>query len=335
MLHPHSHVETLTEVVYNSKICIYVSLAGLVMILYDHMLTFGDEVELVWKAPRSIARTLFFINRYCVPSMVIGSVHAFSGISQSTFADVVIVSDRYLHMSTRKHSTARSCRSWVVIALGAGVLSIANSNFIVLLRLWVLWERQKRLIAFTFSFFFTCQLVTLGIAVWTCIKSYNAITYYSPLKTCLFVTRVNVAWLWLPGVVYETVVFSLAVWNALQRPRVEDRALTRQFYRDGGMFFTVLFVMRVLNMAIAYIAPPSLMTLGAFFIWCSTTLTVSRLVMNLRRTAMDNPSLPMAETPETGAIVRTTTVIQHEHYEDSQISRNTTGDFLELNDIRN
>lgn len=41
------------------------SVAGLVMILYDHTLTFANEVELVWKAPRSIARTLFLVNR-CV-----------------------------------------------------------------------------------------------------------------------------------------------------------------------------------------------------------------------------------------------------------------------------
>ncbi|VDB96530.1 unnamed protein product [Peniophora sp. CBMAI 1063] len=84
----HSEVETLEQFIFNSKICIYVSMAGLVMILYDHMLTFADEVELIWKAPRSIARTLFLINRYCVPAMVIGSMHAFSAISQSTFVDI-------------------------------------------------------------------------------------------------------------------------------------------------------------------------------------------------------------------------------------------------------
>ena len=64
-----------------------------------------------------------------------------------------------------------------------------------------------------------------------------------------------------------------------------------------------------------------------------TSIAHSRLVMNLRRTAVQNQSLPMAELPETGTIVRTTTVTQHEHYEGSQLSRNTTGDFLELGDI--
>ena len=85
----------------------------------------------------------------------------------------------------------------------------------------------------------------------------GAILYYAPLKTCLFVTRVNLAWVWLPGVryvdsrypisrradlgqvVFESVVFGLAVSNALQRPRGYDTDITKQFYRDGGMFFTV------------------------------------------------------------------------------------------------
>jgi len=31
---------------------------------YDHALTFGDEVRLLWAAPSSFAKWMFLINRY-------------------------------------------------------------------------------------------------------------------------------------------------------------------------------------------------------------------------------------------------------------------------------
>jgi hypothetical protein len=40
------------------------AVAGLVVVLYDHVLTFGDEVRLIWAAPRSFAKWIFLVNRY-------------------------------------------------------------------------------------------------------------------------------------------------------------------------------------------------------------------------------------------------------------------------------
>lgn len=39
---------------------------GLVVLLYDHVLTFADEVRLVWLAPRSLAKYAFLLERYLV-----------------------------------------------------------------------------------------------------------------------------------------------------------------------------------------------------------------------------------------------------------------------------
>jgi hypothetical protein len=40
--------------------------AGLSLLLYDHLLTFSDEVDLVWKAPNSFSKWAFLLNRYVV-----------------------------------------------------------------------------------------------------------------------------------------------------------------------------------------------------------------------------------------------------------------------------
>lgn len=49
----------------------FIVAVGLVFLLYDHALTFSDEVELVWKAKPSFAKHLFLFNRYLVAGCLI------------------------------------------------------------------------------------------------------------------------------------------------------------------------------------------------------------------------------------------------------------------------
>jgi hypothetical protein len=38
--------------------------AGLAALLYDHALTIGDEIRLIWAAPRSFLKWIFLLNHY-------------------------------------------------------------------------------------------------------------------------------------------------------------------------------------------------------------------------------------------------------------------------------
>ena len=41
------------------------------MLLYDHLLTFDQEVEEIWKAKWTLPKSFFLILRYLVPSVLI------------------------------------------------------------------------------------------------------------------------------------------------------------------------------------------------------------------------------------------------------------------------
>ncbi|KAL0575100.1 hypothetical protein V5O48_006876, partial [Marasmius crinis-equi] len=57
------------------------------MLLYDYLLTFSEEVELIWKARWTIPKVLFLIMRYCVPAALLIHIHQFSGISDAGLSD--------------------------------------------------------------------------------------------------------------------------------------------------------------------------------------------------------------------------------------------------------
>ena len=41
------------------------------VLLYDHLLTFGDEVQYIWSAPATYAKYIFLLNRYTVLGILI------------------------------------------------------------------------------------------------------------------------------------------------------------------------------------------------------------------------------------------------------------------------
>jgi hypothetical protein len=49
----------------------YLSAAGLVILMYDHILSFPREVRLIWPLPWEYPKIAFIYNRYCVTGYLI------------------------------------------------------------------------------------------------------------------------------------------------------------------------------------------------------------------------------------------------------------------------
>jgi len=248
----------------NYKASQYVSVAGLVVLLWDYFLTFHDEVQLIWRAPLSIPKLLFLFNRYAVPTSLIVLTYATSGLSDD------ILSDSF-------------CQTWFGIGVVLGMLSIGTSNFLVLLRLWVLWDRRTSLVVSTLILFVTTQITSIVCTAYVVANMMSLMVFNPILHSCMLSGKVSFVILWSPGVVFELMVFIMTCWNALDRPLPQHAKMARVMYRDGSTYFFVLFGLRLINLVLSIVSPLSLMFLGVFFIWCACNVTLSRLILNLRR----------------------------------------------------
>jgi len=245
----------------------YIGAVGLVILLWDHALTFADEVRLIWTAPLSIPKILFLFNRYMVPLAMIVQTHEFSGTA--TYVSLPICKVRY------------AC------AVAVGMLSIASSNFLVLLRLWVLWDRSPRLMMATFTVFIATQLAAMSLACYVIYDMFPTIFFSSLLRICMPGVKPKFVLLWSPGMAFECMVFLATVWNALDRPRMCDSEMAKIMYRDGSLYFFGLFALRLVNLVLAAVAPLSLVFMGIFFVWSVVNVTLTRLILNLRRLSVD------------------------------------------------
>ncbi|KAJ7887891.1 hypothetical protein B0H14DRAFT_3127467 [Mycena olivaceomarginata] len=263
---PHSAVVAFQNVLITR----YVSAAGLVILLYDHLLTLQDEVEYIWSAPSTVAKTLFLILRYMVPSFLTAQTITRSGLAAIPMSDVTY----------------------------AGWLSIVISNFLVLLRIWTTLPRNNRLIGWSIVFFILMQLAGFAVTSWVISTMIPVLIFEPAAGVCTFSSKPKVFALWVPGLFFEVVVFATTCWKTLDWPRdVEDR-ITRILFRDGVAYFLILFILRIAHVVIAIVAPISLIFVIVFFIWAATTVTTSRLIINSRREAGKAERLRVIENPE-------------------------------------
>ncbi|KAJ7870522.1 hypothetical protein B0H13DRAFT_2350358 [Mycena leptocephala] len=296
-----NELQSIITALQNLATTRYVSAAGLVLLLYDHLLTLPDEVEHVWSAPNTLGKVLFLILRYMVPIFMLAENITRSGLPIIVMSDVEQVLPVFPEVAPLIVSFA-DARTY------AGWLSIAISNFLVLLRIWTTLPRGHRLIAWSLAFFTFMQLASFAVTTWVVsnmIRVYSisrlsslfsstfflsAVLVFEPtVGVCTFTTKPSVFGLWVIGLTFEVVVFVTVIWNALDRPRALTTASNEQMrqllFRDGVVYFLILFVLRVANTIIAVVAPISQVFVIVFFIWSTTTLTTSRLIINSRRHA--------------------------------------------------
>ncbi|KZP29656.1 hypothetical protein FIBSPDRAFT_177503 [Athelia psychrophila] len=56
----------------------YVGFSAFAILIWDHIITFPDEVKYIWKRPKKPVIYLFFINRYLIPLSFVVNLVAYT-----------------------------------------------------------------------------------------------------------------------------------------------------------------------------------------------------------------------------------------------------------------
>ncbi|KAN0107002.1 hypothetical protein V8E52_010604 [Russula decolorans] len=244
----------------------YLSAVGLVALLYDHVLTFGDEVNLIWTAPRSFLTWTFLINHYLVEVSLIAVANEMSGFSGLLGDD----------QRCQKFVTAVACYS---------TISTFVANLIGFLRVITLWDKSPRIvlglsIASTMSF-----LATVGSTVASVIIFESAVRY-DPIFNLCYLTKstetIQATILWASLLAFDITVLAFMIYNSLSNPRDLKITLRRILYRDGIMFFLFVALIRAINLILIIVAEPELAALPIYFSWAVITLACRRMLIHIR-----------------------------------------------------
>ncbi|KAF7362521.1 hypothetical protein MVEN_00599900 [Mycena venus] len=234
----------------------YISVAGVAALLYDHALTFDDEVHLVWfnSASPIVYRLGFLVNRYVTEALAIYVVYA-------------------------EDHTARKnpCLIFNWIWTMSATVCTSGSHFFVMARLHSLWDRRRAIkwilggatvIALSISLIFTVLVASeVQVASGTLcalVKKPWALPFALGALTCL-----------------DLFVIMMSVLNALEQPYKRQADVMKNLQRDGALMFLFLFLLRVINLVLSIVGNATYCFVTVTLVWSMCCIVTSRIQLRV------------------------------------------------------
>ncbi|KAK0499864.1 hypothetical protein EDD18DRAFT_1350053 [Armillaria luteobubalina] len=268
-------------------------LVATTIVLYDHAITFGQEVEYIWSKQISASKILFILNRY--------------------LAELVLIAEG-ICLVHQEFSVAPYVSSWTLFyaLIGVSFLSRCNVFFrfqgyfnaflicvggaVMSLRVVAMHEASKKILILVSSLLMG-ELISMVTVLSFSFRTITALQQ-SQTHACIKTGVSHYYWtFYLFPMVLETVLFGLAVSVAFKHVR-ERGLLTGEsvldvLFRDSIYYFIIIECAFIANAATAfYLTKHGVYDKGVFHVpWLQipqgvsisvTILVVSRLILNLQ-----------------------------------------------------
>ncbi|KAG7087337.1 hypothetical protein E1B28_013313 [Marasmius oreades] len=241
----------------------YHVLASTIMLCYDHILTFDDELKYFWQRKTTFPFWLFLTFRYASP----------------------IVSIINLVASHEPNWVGDACKNWIWLPIAIGSIIRFATGIIMILRVhavyaeatWVLWLMLP---------IFIGHLVVMGWAIPAGGPANLPPGFIGCIPKPKAGTGLRLPSIYIAALVFDATVFALTLGRAIYyRASSPLIPLMTLVIRDGTLYFAVIFVVNLTNGFMMALAPPDLSVINAPFASMIRTILVSRLMFNLRAAA--------------------------------------------------
>uniref|UniRef100_A0A0W0GAG5 DUF6533 domain-containing protein n=1 Tax=Moniliophthora roreri TaxID=221103 RepID=A0A0W0GAG5_MONRR len=281
----------------------YMSLSAIAFLAYDIIIMFDAEVEFVWSAVWSLPKILYIFARYYGIAFLILEFAVKQQLGLSLKVRLSI-SD-YYDISNRFRSSVGAIYGSTLCGGGA-IIFTTTINAILVMRLHALYGKKVKVLLWLLFLLigeFAAELYISTLVGIATDKTTMLAPPGIPLGGCLATAPQNLTLVaWVPCLIAATIFFFMTLYqmfDSLSRRsaklQLEDlqqsfTPLLRSFYVDGAIYFsliaTILLICTVttitLDGPLIQIALPWLIAIYSF--------SGSRLVLNLRRTALGEKS---------------------------------------------
>ncbi|KAF6763179.1 hypothetical protein DFP72DRAFT_1060356 [Ephemerocybe angulata] len=206
----------------------YIIIGCFVILTYDYIITFDQEVNYVWKSPWTIGLPLFYMNRY-VPFIDVGLILGFP----------------FHNMTEEQCNTQVQTATWIML------IPTFFGQTIIALRTCALWQNNISVVA-------SMIMLMLSTLVVTCVliaKQMNHMQFapapsfingchimYDPFDTTLY--------LYVALFATELIIISLTIIKAWQHLRRNRTAWIYQLYKNGIFYCVCVVALSLMNIIV-------------------------------------------------------------------------------------
>ncbi|KAF5347744.1 hypothetical protein D9756_010261 [Leucocoprinus leucothites] len=159
--------DVLLELIYRQQINQYFNVASVSYWLYESFLTIIPEIALIWSSPWSKIKVLYLLTKY-------------GPIIDSALAILIFVPTQI---------TAADCKDLYVAHTISLYIGIVLAEVMLVYRVWVVWNKDKRLGIFLFLF----SLISVGTATGLTVALVNSFVVMAPQPphACTIVSEIG------------------------------------------------------------------------------------------------------------------------------------------------
>jgi len=235
-------------------------------LLYDHMLTLGQEVELIWPTPWNLGKVLFFATAY-LPFIDGAILTYFHAVPPPISADVC--------------ATLYKISGWMIM------WGVVIAELVLVFRTWAIWGQNSKVLV---GVLLLLALLSIPTGIFA---TYNGLLHVqfgpSPrpdLESCWMMNDPDkILFLdYLMIVIFESIILGLTVYKGIQHFRHSRSNLVMTLYKDGVLYYSYLIVFSLVNVGVLVAAPkpgPSLIFMQRVL----HSILTARILLNLREAA--------------------------------------------------
>jgi len=250
----------------------YAQLTSGCIIIFDHLLTLNEEVDLIWKSAWSLGKVLFLLNRYYPLAASIFNNYA---LFAHTLTDTFCL--RFFRW-----------QGWT------GLISCLLAEGILQIRLYALYSLDKKILALMLTSFVLCS-ASSAYVMGTVLSSITASAFPVPGGKFCVPQGVPTHFyaFWIPMLSFETLLCILAVVRAVQMYQPSrslfhsGRQLVAVLVRDSLMYFLVIFATYLTCLLVWTLARVSLLGVPIGFSVAMSCVLANRVVLNVREISRD------------------------------------------------
>ncbi|KAF8644430.1 hypothetical protein AX16_008489 [Volvariella volvacea WC 439] len=236
--------------------------ASFTILVWDHIVTFSDEVEYIWKAKRSLMVYLFLINRYLTPLGFI--VNLFAYLSPVWTPEVSVPPKIPIITLLAYSPSHQVCNEFIRFEGSMTVIGISIVAIMMFLRIKALYHAQRFVVwAVAFLWFFQtgiqAYLLTRGEAV---VHNED-----SGVQACTMIFDPEIilasSSAWLP-LLYDTVIFGLTLYRTFPSIRHRNAPFVmKRLLEDGLIYYIAILAVTLVLTIMIIAAPPGLKNITA------------------------------------------------------------------------
>lgn len=263
-------LEQLVSAVNDLQTTRYCALVATVLSIYDWLIIFQEERHLLGHTRISLGKALYYVTR----------IITISGLIWTS----------YVFLEFRDDLSSHYCVLFLFIDSNYLMLSVALSYWMLSLRLFALYRRKKVVvwllyIGLVVSYSLSFVLANLSLSILS-----PHIVYNPDFKSCVVMQGTHLAQASFEATLgFEFTLFVLTMYRAWVDYRSQMGATTvpllQVMYRDGTLYFIVMFGTRLWNIII-FATKPSTQMFTSLFLMLALINTLScRIYLNVVSTA--------------------------------------------------